>query len=164
MKKMIKIFLCCILIGALVIGFIKLYKWNYYYTRTVPFELAKEIDKFENCYPRNGFDYIENAEVLMIYMIDIYKTIYPPSRQKSGYDSIFVANLAKELDFKKYDYLITYQKQLKELRHSPYLTKTEDDLYFDKKTPLIPTWDSVITDKVYIYRIKKNSKYRAFGP
>ena len=81
-----------------------------------------------------------------------------------GYDSIFVQNLAKEFDFKKHDYIITYQKQLKALRHSPHLAKTEDDLYFDKKTPLIPTFDTVLTDKVYIYRIKKNNKYRSFGP
>jgi hypothetical protein len=50
------------------------------------------------------------------------------------------------------------------LQHSPYLTKTADGLYFDKRTPLIPSWDSVITDKVYIYRIKKNNKFRAPGP
>ena len=59
---------------------------------------------------------------------------------------------------------MVYQRQLKELRHSPYFTKTIDGLYFDKRTPLIPTWDSVITDKVYIYRIKKSNKYRAPGP
>ena len=95
----------------------------------------------------------------MIYYYEEFPEYY-----RKGYDTIFVTNLAKELDFDRYDYIITYQKQLKELRYSPYLTKTEDGLYHDKRTPLIPTWDSVQTDKVYIYRIKKNEKYRSPGP
>ncbi|MDR3048156.1 MAG: hypothetical protein LBU51_11230 [Bacteroidales bacterium] len=153
-----------IAIIVLAVGVVELYRLYYYYPRTVSFELTNEILKFENCYPRNGFDYVENAEQLMYWLVTFYQRDICVERGLTGYDSIFVQNISKELDFKKCDYLITYQKQLKELQHSPYLTKTEDDLYFDKRTPLIPTWDSVITDKVYIYRIKKNNKYRSFGP
>jgi hypothetical protein len=156
--------LYCVAIIVLTVGFSALY---YYLPRNIFFELVKEINKpyleFDRTY-YIGFDYVENTEQLMFYMVDYYKKASCVKANLNGYDSIFVKNLGKELDFKKYDYIITYQKQLKELRHSPYLTKTEDGLYYLKETPLIPTWDSLITDKIYIYRIKKNSKYRAPGP
>ena len=141
------------------------YCFYYYYPRKVSFELAKEIDKPYSEFSRIdyvGFDYIVNVERFFVYMIYHYEEF--PQYYRKGYDTIFVTNLAKELDFDRYDYLITYQKQLKELRYSPYLTKTEDGLCHDKQIPLIPTWDSVQTDKVYIYRIKKNEKYRSPGP
>jgi hypothetical protein len=162
-----KIMLYCIAIVALIIGVYLLYPVYYNYPRTVSFELVKEIDKPYSEFDRTyyvGFDYVENEEVLMRFMIDFYQRDICIERGLMGYDSIFVKNLGKELDFKKYDYLITYQKQLRALNHSPYLSKTEDLLWHDKKTPLIPTFDTIITDKVYIYRIKKNNRYRAPGP
>ena len=43
--------------------------------------------------------------------------------------------------------------------------KSFDILYdYDKKTPLIPTWDKEVTDSLYVYRIKKNNRFRAPGP
>ena len=93
----------------------------------------------------------------MYFLVDYY-TI------SQGYDYIFVHNLSKTLDYEKYDYIITYQKQLKALTYSPYLAKKEDFCSYLKEKPLIPTFDTVITDKVYIYRIEKNDKYRAPGP
>jgi hypothetical protein len=163
MKKTIRKMLYCVTTVVFIVGLCVLY---YYYPRSISFELTKEIDEpnldFDISYWLS-YDYVPNEERLMFWMVKKYQ--YPYSRaDEQGYDSIFVQNLSKELDFKKYDYIITYQKQLKELRHSPYLTKTEDGLYFDKKTPLIPTFDTEITDKVYIYQIKKNNKYRALGP
>ena len=126
--------------------------------------MVKEIDKpskeFDNSH-FIGFEYADSKDRLIYWLVEHYEPFYS---QEQRYDSIFVENLAKELNFDRYDYIIAYQKQLKELRHSPYLTKTEDGLYHDERTPLIPTWDSVITDKVYIYRIKKSNKYRAPGP
>jgi hypothetical protein len=153
--------LYCVITVVFIVGLCILYC---YYPRTISFELVKKIDKFENCYPRNGFNYVSNQGDIMYWLVTFYQKDICVERGLKGYDSIFVDNLGKELDFEKYDYIITYQKQLKALRHSPYLTKTEDDLYFDKQTPLIPTWESEITDKVYIYQIKKNNRYRAFGP
>ena len=154
----------CIIVATVVfvVGLCVVY---YYYPRKVSFELAKEIDKPYPEFDRTfyvGFDYVVNVERFFVYMNYHYEEF--PQYYRKGYDTIFVTNLAKELDFDRYDYIITYQKQLKELRYSPYLTKTEDGLYHDKRTPLIPTWDGVITDKVYIYRIKKNEKYRSPGP
>jgi hypothetical protein len=144
-----------------VVGLCILY---YYYPRKVSFELAKEILKPHKEFDNSqfiGFEYADSKDELIYWLVEHYKPFYS---QEQRYDSIFVENLANKFDFTRYDYLITYQKKLKDLQHSPYLTKTADGLYFDKRTPLIPTWDSVQTDKVYIYRIKKNNKFRAPGP
>ena len=158
--------LYCIAIVVFILGLYYLYSLYYYYPRKVSFELTKEINKPNEDFDNSqwlSFNYIESKEKLIFWMVEKFQYPYSWYNEK-GYDSIFVENLGKELDFKKYDYIITYQKRLKELRHSPYLTKTEDGLYFDKQTPLIPTFDTEITDKVYIYQIKKNNKYRALGP
>ena len=137
----------------------------YFYPRSVHFELAKEIEKpnpeFDYSYCK-GFEYVANKESLFSCMVYCYEE--PQFRDMKGYDTVFVKTLSKDLDFDRYDYIIAYQKKIKKLRHSPYLTKTEDDLYFEERTPLIPIWDSVRTDKVYIYRIKKNNKFRSYGP
>jgi hypothetical protein len=157
-----------ILISVLLVS-IGLYCVYYYVPRVVSFEFVKEIPKpyqeFDNS-QFIGFDYVKNEERLMFWLFEKYKDEWKPygQAQMQGYDSSFVENLSEELNFDKYDYLITYHKKLNKLTYSPYLTKTKDDLYFDKKTPLIPTFDSVITDKLYIYQIKKNTKYRAPGP
>ncbi len=150
----------------LIIIFISVgtYCFYYYYPRKVSFELAKEILKPHKEFDNSqfiGFEYADSKYRLIYWLVKHYEPFYPKEQR---YDSLFVENLAKELDFDRYDYIITYQKQLKKLKYSPYLTKTEDGLCHDKQIPLIPTWDGVITDKVYIYRIKKNEKYRSPGP
>ena len=158
MKRYIKY---SVTVVALIVGLGVLY---YYYPRNVSFELAKEILKPHKEFDNSqfiGFEYVDCKDRLVYWLVEHYKLFYS---EEQLYDSAFAENLSKELDFKRFDYIITYQKQLLALKHSPYLTKTEDGLYFDKKTPLIPTWDSVITDKIYLYRIKKNNKYRSFGP
>lgn len=157
MRKIIKIVLSSILI-------VIFYVLWYYYPRTVSFEFVTEIQKpykkFDRSYFK-GFHYVNSKDRLIFWLVKNIKAYNP---QKQGYDSITVEKLAENLDFQRYDYMIGYQKQLKKLRHSPHLTRTEDGLYFDKRTPLIPTWDSIITNKVYIYRIKKNKNYRSPGP
>lgn len=145
-KKMLYI----VTTAVFVVGLCILY---YYYPRKVSFELAKEIEKPYSEFNRIdyvGFDYIEDAERFKFFMVYYYNKASCIKAELKGYSLIFVENLSKELNFDRYDYIITYQKKLKELRHSPYLTKTEDGLYHVKRTPLIPTWDSVQTDKVYI--------------
>ena len=139
----------------------------YYYPRTVSFELAKEIPLPNETFDRRdyiGFQYVENEFWLFFYLVDYYETRPNVNPKLKGYDRAFVQQLAEDFDFENYDYLITYQKTLSRLQYSPYLTKEKDDLYFDKRTPLIPTWNKAETDKVYIYRIKKNDHFRAFGP
>ncbi|MDD4610048.1 MAG: hypothetical protein PHY71_07925 [Bacteroidaceae bacterium] len=158
MRKKLKRILSSMLI-AIICGFF----W-YYYPRTVPFKFVMEIKKpykeFD-CSSFIGFHYANSKDRLMFFLVEYGKKYSPHNRV---YDSLFVENIAEKLDFKRCDYIIGYQKRLKALRHSPHLRQTEDGLYFDKRTPLIPTWDSTITNKIYIYQIKKNNKYRTFGP
>ena len=161
MKKLALFF---ILTTVLVSGLYVLY---YYYPRSVSYELAEVIEKPNPEFDRSsyvGFDYVENAEQLEFWMVEFYNKPSCIKKGLKGYDIYLVETLANKFDFTKYSYLITYQKELKALRHSPYLTKTEDGLCCEERTPLIPAWDSVQTDKVYIYRIKKNNKFRSPGP
>lgn len=139
----------------------------YYYPRKVSFELTKEIAKPNIGFDRTyylGFDYTKNEEKLIFYLVDYYKKLSCIKASLKGYDSVFVQNIGKELDFNRYDYLITYQKKLTSLTYSPYLAKKKDCMNYLPERPLIPTFDTIITDKIYIYRIKKNNKYRAPGP
>lgn len=133
--------------------------------RRVHFQLIKEIEKpcdgFDNT-QFVGFHYVESSERLFYWMVEYLSSRSRPEFQ--GYDSLYVNNLSRELDFVQYDYIIAYQKKLKSLSYSPYLTRKIDGIYFDKKTPLIPTWDSQVTDMIYIYQIKKNNRLRSFGP
>lgn len=139
----------------------------YFYPRTVSFEFVEEILLPTNAFDRReyiGFDYVESVDRLYFYLVEFYERIPNDDPKLKGYDRDFVRLLAEDFDFEKYDYLITYQKTLNKLQYSPYLTKEKDDIYFDKRTPLIPTWNKTETDKVYIYRIKKNDHFRAPGP
>lgn len=139
----------------------------YFYPRTVSFEFVEEIPLPTNAFDRReyiGFDYVESVDRLYFYLVEFYERIPNDDPKLKGYDREFVRFLAEGFDFKKYDYLITYQKTLNKLQYSPYLTKEKDDIYFDRRTPLIPTWNKTETDKVYIYRIKKNDHFRAPGP
>ena len=140
----------------------------YNHPRKFAFELTLEIPKPNATFDRSdwlSYDYIRDNDELFFFMVEYYNKFSSVHKlYKAGYDTLFIENLSKQLDFKRYDYIITYKKQLKSLDHSPYLTKHQDGLYFDKRTPLIPSFDTIITNKVYIYQIKKNKKFRAPGP
>lgn len=156
MKKIFLIVLSCIVAFA-----------YYFYPRTVSFEFVEEIPLPTDAFDRReyiGFDYVESVDRLYFYLVEFYERIPNDDPKLKGYDRDFVRQLSEGFDFEKYDYLITYQKTLNKLQYSPYLTKEKDDIYFDKRTPLIPTWNKRGTDKVYIYRIKKNDHFRAPGP
>lgn len=158
MKKI----LTCLLFAIVLTGAFLLY---YFIPRNVPFVLEKEMEK-----PSKEFDYhycmgfyeADCKERLMFWLTKKMKeSSYSHGK---AYDSTFVDSIAKDFDFEKYDYLITYQKKLLKLQHSPHLTNTGDDLYFDKRIPLFPMWDTTYTDSIYIYRINSKRKYRSFGP
>ncbi len=161
MKKIIKKKFYGIIILICIFGLYNLY---YYYPRNVSFELAVEIDKPHKDYdnsPFIGFHTVENKSRLMFWMVEKCESDFPGK----AYDSIFVESVSQKLNYKKFNYIIVYQKELKELRYSPYLTKTRDGLPFNKTTPLIPTFDTSITDKIYIYQLKKTfRKFRSLGP
>lgn len=166
-NKTVILTLMFILTCVMIIIICLICKFWYYHPRTVEHELTIEISKPYPNFDRSyyvGFDYICNEERLMFYMVKYYEKPSCIRANLTGYDSLYVLNISKQLNYEKYDYLIVYQKELLSLQYSPYLTKTKDGLYFDKRTPLIPTFDTLITDKVYIYQIKKNKKFRAPGP
>jgi hypothetical protein len=154
-----------LLIGIIVLIFVGSYCFHYYYLRKVSFELCTEIPKPTKDFNNSqwfSYNYIQNEEKLIYFFTKYYEQRNPP---QEGYDSIFAYHISKMLDYKYFDYIITYQKQLKALIYSPYLAKKEDWIGdCEKKKPLIPIFDTTITDKVYIYKIEKNNKYRAPGP
>ena len=106
-----------------------------------------------------GFQMAEREDRLYYWLTAYLNNHY----DNTGYDSTFVASISQRLDYKNHDYVIAYQKRILKLQHSPHLTKTKDGLYFDKRIPLIPVWDTTITDKIYLYEIPKRN-YRAPGP
>jgi len=156
-----------ILIILAVFVSIGTYCLYYYYPRKIAFEFVKEIEKPNKEYDLSqfvGFHYVQNNKDFLFYLAAYNKAQYYKQSNNQDYDSLFVQNLSKELNFDKYDYIMTYQKQLKALTYSPYLAKKEDLMGYLSEKSLIPTFDTVITDKLYIYRIKKNNEYRAPGP
>ena len=135
----------------------------YYVPRSVKFELDRELSLPRpdlDYYSFIGFDKAEDEDDLWFWLFE------NPARENPGwqYDSLFVKQLVEELDFDEFDYLICFQKQLLNLRYSPYLRKTKDDIYWDKRIPLVASWDTVRTDRIYLYRIKSNSRFRSAGP
>ena len=150
-----------------VLGIISIIPWGYlyyYYPREVKYESVFEINKPDSSFDRSffiGFDYVNNKEWLFFFLIDRPVRDHPFQK---AYDNAYIEYLSNMMDFDRYDYIITYQKELIRLQYSPYLRRINDDLYFDKRMPLIPTWNTDKTDKIYIYRIKKNKRFRAPGP
>ena len=144
--------------------------WCIYYfvPRHVIFEHVKTINQPIRYYDRTeetNFNYISNKNDLWWWFRDWYSTD-PLFIEKGiiGYDSLFIAQLSEELDYCNYDYIITYQRELKELKHSPYMSHDDAAYYFDKRTPLIPVFKEKHTTKVYIYKIKKSGDFRSTGP
>ena len=82
----------------------------------------------------------------------------------TGYEDKYISVLSNKMDFTNYDYVISYMKKIKILKHSPYLTNKHDNLYFDKRIPLIAEYQKGEFDSVFIYKIRKNGKFRAPGP
>lgn len=149
---------------ALVALVVTVYLCYYYIERTVSFEYVMRIPAFKNCYPREGVEYVQSKKRMYFFLVDFYKK---PSCQKDeifGYDSTYVSPLIEDLDYEKYDYVISYMMKVSKLKYSPYLTDTEDGLYFDNRIPLIPEFEKGIYDFVYIYRVKKDYRFRAMGP
>ena len=114
---MVKKILYIFAIATIVIVSAGLY---YNCPRKVPFELVMEIEK---PYPEFdlshdlGFCYAENEEKFMYWLVDyIEKCNKNKGRAGAGcYTSDYVKELAKELDFTKYDYLKLPELKFKSL-------------------------------------------------
>lgn len=145
MKKKLKIKKIIYLI--LLIGIIGSVLY-YFYPRNVAFSLYREFDitNKEEFFP---YHYVDNEDIFCVLLI-----------KENGYDSVFVTDIAKKIDFINYNYIITFNKNLLKLSYSPYYTDFEDGCPSVKLTPLIPKYSQNKTNKMYIYKIKKNSKFR----
>lgn len=137
--------------------------YYYYQERTISYEYVIGLPKFHNCYPK-GINYIENEERMYFWLVGFYQKPSCKENGLEGYDSLYVSHLFNYTDFSRYDYVISYMRKISLLKYSPHLTEVNDNLYFDKRTPIIAEFEKVIYDSVFIYRIKKNPKFRAPGP
>lgn len=131
--------------------------------RRIPFRLVASFSKPSIDYDYSyclSFSYASDSCLLMHFLTKNHRnndTIFP------AYDSVFVRRLSDSFNYDKNDYIISYQKRIRKLSHSPLLSKTQDRLWFDKRIPLIPTWERTITDELYVYEIPKGN-FRAPGP
>ena len=136
----------------------------YYYPRSIDYEMVRSIQKpyedFDMSYFK-GFNYVNDQERLKYWLNDFFNK---SSSFYHGYNPIVIDCLSKELDFYKFDYIITWHREIEKLQYSPHLSKTKDDIPHDRRIPLIPTFKDTTTDSIYIYKIRKNNKFRAFGP
>ncbi len=74
-----------------------------------------------------------------------------------SYDSIYVLHLSERMNFKKYNYINPYMKKIKSIKHSLYLSKTQDNLYFDNLLPIIAEYEKGTYNFVCIFiELKKN--------
>ena len=143
---------------------IGLFYW--YYPRQVHFNLVSQLvqpdgNAFLSSYM--GFDKVDTPERLLFYLAGDYNNSIYVNRY--CYYTTEIENISEGFDYFHNDYIITYNKRLKALKHSPFLTRTNDDLHeFMEGIPLIPIFEDKFTDSVYIYSIKKNSHFRAPGP
>ncbi len=157
MKK----YLFCILFVVSSIILYIFYPRNHSFTFVCKIHNESPIDYSQSTY----YHYIHNKERLFFFMQGYYiNRQWLLKGEFTGYNSSLVDSLANIFDFNRYDYIITYQKQIKNIRYSPFLTNTEDGLYFDKRTPLIIEYDTIITDSIYFYQVENNDKFRAPGP
>ena len=149
MKKIITVFLSIILFGFLIC---------FYYPRNVSFSLAQSILLHEDC--------IINTGETFIYFRDLNKMHYFfTDRHDWRCSKDIKINIDFNVfDFDKYDYLVFYRKKPYALSYSPYLTKIRDDLHYDSRIPLIPKFEKIEYDSIFIYKIKKSPKFRAPGP
>lgn len=130
----------------------------YFYPRNVYFEYVDTIPIKNMSYTNADYSGViilhNNDEIYRYTMAFNYET---------GVDSTYIYTFNRSLDFMNYDYVLSYHRKLICLKYSPYL-RNKDTLYFDRKYPLIPTFDDNISMYIYVYKIKKNKRFRSVGP
>lgn len=153
-------YLLSLIIVILTLISIEIY---YKYERLVPFEYVTSLPKFHNCYFRD-IDYIDSEKRMHFCLVDFYKKKSCQKAGLTGYKDEYITVLSRKIDFTNYDYILSYTKKIKILKYSPYLTKKHDNLYFDKRIPLIAEYLKGEFDSIFIYKIRKTGKFRAPGP
>ena len=135
--------------------------WYFYPRKIVPQKVcALHIpnDTF-NLYACMSIDLIQDSASLHTSMIMAGVSLPP-----TGFDSMDIFALHSVLNYQNYTYVLNWNKELIELRHSPYLTNHIDGLYYDAKIPLFPLSKDTRTDSLHVYYIPKTHAFRAPGP
>ena len=136
-----------------------------FYPRNVKFTYALEIDAHKYISKCNCISYCSEYKDIEHCLHNSLNDLNNPREKIVGYSKSYLKEIATNLNFNNYDYIITYKQQLDKLSYSPYLTLTEDALYLiNSKCPLIPTFKETKSNKVYFYAVRKNNKFRILGP
>lgn len=143
-RQYMTIIIVFLLIGVLIFGY-------YYYPRKVNFELVNQVKVAQVDHP---IIVVSERKILDKFLKEIFET-----EQIS--DITIDYSL---LDFNKNDYVISFNKKLLSLKHSPYLSKKYDLCPYLKEKPVIPEFTNDIDESIYIYKIDKKGKYRAICP
>lgn len=123
----------------------------YFYHRKIQFVLKLELKPPDKeLYPNRG-DYYGFG-----YDEDTFKGVL----LEANYDSLQIQNIIETLDFKNFDFIMTYHKKIKKLIWSPSLN---DDCDYLEGIPIYPEFERVNTNYLYIYQIE-NGKYRNTCP
>lgn len=137
----------------------------YFYHRNIKFEEVNRLYDIE--FRLRMFQsptFISTPNKLFEVLIDWRDKAYGyDSTVVVPYNSELVESLADSMDFDKYDYIISYNRELGEIIYAPYLSDCIYDLIGGEKTFLIPLFKGNVTDFIYIYRIRKID-YEEFCP
>jgi hypothetical protein len=129
-----------LLISVLIFGY-------YFYPRKVEFKLVEKINLAKADHP---LIIVSERKVLDKFLIEIFGT-----EALTDYSS---------LDFNKFDYMVSFNRKILNLRYSPYLSKKNDLCPYLKEKPVIPEYSNDIDDSIYIYVINRKNRYRGICP
>jgi len=125
----------------------------YYYKRTVNYSLEKVIS-----YPNNLIDY--NLGILWNEKPTEYKI-----NQLICHDSNFsyLKEYLENMNFDKNGYLISNGRKITSVYWSPHLADRFYKRYPYRWRPVCVEYDTVLSNNIYVYKIKRN-KYRNMAP
>lgn len=121
------------------------------FVKCIQLELCDESDSIQSYF------YIDNKQRLLYFLCE-----YDYYHRMFAYDNAFIDSLCKEFDFKSFDYIISPQYKISQLRYSPaindkYYDGCED--FYNGKYVLEPIFVNSSEDSLYIYRINKTPDF-----
>lgn len=158
MKRII--LLISLIIITLVIGY-WLYPVYYNSVRHPRFSLITTIE-CPNGFDRSYYkavdvvtDSCDLSEILVRYFCTIDAAECPP------FDSVVVDSLSRTLDWRHFDYVLSYNRPIDSLYWSPALTDFDEDGVFDlPEIPLYVHFGQDTTHYLYVYKIWPKRRYR----
>lgn len=140
-----------IIIISVFLFIITLFVGYYFYPRKVKFELVQKIQIKQR-----------DHSLIILREKDVFER-FTKENLNSRELNEDLTNFLK-LDFVKNDYLLTFNKELKSLKHSPYLSRKYDLCSYLDAKPVIPCYGDTTDKCLYIYKIKVKNKYRSICP